>query len=561
MVNRYARGLYELREYSKVIELAEQFSTPSIELREIVSTIYFNFEWYGPAKEHYKALFQKTNDITFLSKYARCLLRLGSITECNNVLRSMEQRINAEPTAERFHLLSMSFLEAEGYHQSLEYAYKMFEIGKKDPQVWRSYFSLFLNVTQKLSNPLPEWISTYHFIFEHFNATFPTETPIFQAIKAFNDDKTLSDQIIEMLKDHHEANLHKVNVVKENQFPPSILASFLDKGPYETWMYYFSSDMEFGVYQGPELQDIDQGVNVSKTAKEIFCDTYTLLTIRELDHLDKLAEMYNLYIHQNDYNELFNEYSHQKTISAQGSSILSYNDGQVTYHKNSAEEMQEYLNKYEEFITWINEHCTKIGNPISNDESNDEMSFLIHPLEVCNDKHLILMSDSYHIRGTAKELFNIQSFNTVEWIINLVLSSRIGVGQYFEDMGNLLSMGYTLLPINEFMILHHLKKNEYVLDDKMHLLLNYLKKDQINHEFTLGVCGVILQWVWLDDVPSSQQQSITKALCAVATHNRNKQETVQQLLDFTETLFSTLNQDQFEEMNIEIHSWLDQQSI
>ncbi|MBY3619574.1 hypothetical protein HGO21_08460 [Acinetobacter sp. CUI P1] len=561
LVNRYARGLYELREYNNVIELVEQFPIPSIVLREIVSAIYFNFEWYEAAKEHYKALFQKTNDITFLSRYASCLLRLGSITECFNVLRSMEQRINEEPTAERFHLLSMSYLEAEAYHQSLEYAYKMFEIGKQDPQVWRSYFSLFLSVTQKSSNPLPEWINTYHFIFEHFSATFPTETPLYQAIKALNDDKTLSEQIIEMLKSHSESYNHKLNVVKENQFPPSFLAAFLDKGPYETWIYYFSSDMEFGVYQGPDLQDIDHRVAISKNSRKVFCDSYTLLTISELGHLDELSEMYDLYIHQSDYNELSNEYSHKKTIGERGLATLSYNNGQVIHHKNSAEEMQEYLKKHEEFILWINTHCTKIGNPITNNELDDQIGFLLQPLEACNDEHLNLLSDSYHIRGAAKELFNIQSFNTVEWIINLVLSRRIGVGRYFEDLGNLLSMGYTLLPINEFTILHHLQKNEYVLDDKIHLLLNYLKKDQIDHEYALGVSGVILQWIWLDDVPSSQQQSITEALCTVVTHNKNTNKVIQELLDITEPLFSSSNQDRFREMKMEIHAWLEQQNI
>lgn len=561
MVNRYARGLYELREYNNVIELVEQFPTPSIVLREIVSAIYFNFEWYEPAKEHYKVLFQKTNDITFLSKYASCLLRLGSISECFNVLHSMEQRINEEPTPERFHLLSMSYLEAEAYSQSLEYAYKMFEIGKQDPQVWRSYFSLFLSVTQKLSNPLPEWIKAYHFIFENFSVTFPTEEPPYQAIKALNDDKTLSEQLIEMLKNHQESHLQYVQFVKENQFPPSILASFLEKGPYETWMYYFSSDMEFWVYQGPDLQDIEYRVNVSKTSTGILCDTYTLLTIKQLGHLDELAGMYKLYIHQNDYNELFNEYSHKKTISTRGLATLTYNDGQVVHQKSSAEEMQEHLKNQEEFILWINNHCTKIGNPITNNESDDPISFFLQPLEACRDKHLNLMVDSYHVRGAAKELFEIESFSTVEWIINLVFNKKISMGQYFEDIGDLLCMGYTLLPINEFIILHHLQKSQYELDDKIHRLFNYLKKDSLDHEYVLGVCGKILQWIWLDDMTSLQQQTITNALCTVATYNKNKQEVIQQLLAITESLFSTLNLDQFEEMEVSIQFWLQGQQI
>ncbi|KHL97107.1 hypothetical protein QW71_02760 [Paenibacillus sp. IHB B 3415] len=562
MINTYATGLYELKEYEKTIKLFKELPSTNLDLLAIVNTIYFNFEWYETAKENYMALYQKTNNIIFLTRYASCLFRLGSTKECLDVLHSIEQRIKEKPTIEHLQLLSISYLEAKYHHKSMEFAFKLFNIGKLDPDVWSFYFFHFQHIARQIEL-LPEWIETFQFIWENFNINFPAEEPLYQTITALNDDDTLSDQLIKVLKDNHDSQQRTRQMIKDNYFPPSFMASMLNKGPYETWIHHcFSPDLEFWIYYGYNISEfISHGIQISKTSTSVLCDLYNLLTVRHLGLLNELAGMYELYIHQNEYNELFNEYSNKKAVSTQGLSTLSYSDGQINLMENTADEVQQYLKGQEEFISWINTSCIKIGNKITNDETDDKMDFLFQPLAICSEKSLNMMIDSHLVRSLAKELHNVETFNTLEWVEILRITNKITKEQYYDYLGELIYMGYSLFPINEHIILHQLKKSSYLLNDKTLQLINYLKKDDIKHEYVLGVSAQILKEIWLENLPTFQRQIITDTLCNVVSHNKNKQESILKLLEETRPLFSILVEMHYKKLETAVSYWLQGQQI
>ncbi|GGG13859.1 hypothetical protein GCM10010912_67830 [Paenibacillus albidus] len=524
---------------------------------EIVTTIYFNFEWYDIAKNNYWALYQKTHDISFLCRYANCLFRLGSTRECLEVLSSIEQRIKERPTIELLHLLSISYTQANVYLKSLEYAYKMFEMGKEIPEVWQFYFSQFLKNSQHIDKPMHEWVEAYQFIWTNFSIQFPEEEPLYTEVKALNDDDTISDQLIEMLKSHQKSYEQTMQMIKINKLPPSFMAALLNKGPYETWMHYYqTSDLNFWIFQGSDLQSVRDGVQTSKISEKILCDSYTLLSIRQLNLLDELASMYKLYIHQNDFNELFNEYLNKRVISKHGLSTIAYEQGQIIHTENTLGQVQKYLEEYEDFISWINNNCIKVGNRIANNETDEKLKFLYQSIEICGDENLILMVDSYQIRGLAKELLDVDSFNICEWIINMFTKGRINKEKYLEYMGDLLVIGYAIIPIDDQIIMHHLSKSHYILNDKINQLFTYLKRDDLHPEYVLEVSSRILKWVWLESIPNFHRQTITDAVCSVVTFQKNKQEVIQNLLALTEPLFSILVQHQFDKLKDAANYWL-----
>lgn len=561
LLNRYVKGLYELGEHEKIISLFNKVPK-NLMLLEVVTTIYFNFEWYELAKCNYMALYQKTHDITYLCRYANCLFRLGSTNECLDILKSIEIKINEKPSLDNYHLMSVTYMNSMYFEKALEYAYKTYLLGKDRPEICRFFFGQFLQLAQHINNPLQIWVQEYENIWKNFSEQFPEEEPLFIQVKALNDDNSIADEFMQTLKSQRESFEQTVQMLKGNKLPPSFMAAFLHKGPYETWIHYSQSpDLDFWISQG-NLNEIQNGIVFAKNSKSILCEPYTLLTLRQLNLLDDLKSMYNLYIHQEDFNKLFQEYLNKKVISEQGLTTIAYENGNIVHTENSADQVKSYLIKQEEFIQWININCKKIGNTISKVVKSDEkLDFLDNPINACREHSLTMFVDSYVVRDYAKQHFGVISFNTYEWITMLLEIRKISVEKYFECFGELLVMGYALLPINEKVLLHFLHQNFYLMNDKTNNFFLYLRRDDLDQNYVLNVCSKILKFVWLESMPLFHRHMITDTICNVITFQKNKTEMIGHLLSITEPLFSTLVAHQFNKLKNSINKWLEGQIL
>ncbi|MGQ7889137.1 tetratricopeptide repeat protein [Paenibacillus sp. WC2504] len=562
LINRYVRGLYEIGEYEKIIQLYHESPTDNRLLSETVTSIYYDFGWFDIAKDNYMVLFQKTNDIEYLCRYANCLYRSGFTDKCLEMLNSIEKRIKEKPSLGNYQLMCVSYLSAHNYSKAMDYAYKMFELAKDNPDVWRFYFMKFLQITQNINEPLDEWVQAYQYVCENFTDKFPSEDPLFTPFKIMNEDNIISEEFLNQLKGQSESIERATQVVQENKLPPSFMAEFLGKGPYETWMHFFNSaDLDFWVLQDNIEVEIEKGLQVAADSKGILCDPSILLTLRQLNLLDVLALNYTLYIHQDSFNKLFEEFIQKKAISEKGHATLAYIDGKIIHTENSMEHMNAYISQHEEFINWINANCEKVGNKISNKEKDERMAFLQSPIESCSENGINMMVDSYVVRKYARDNYGVESFNVYEWLFLMFVNGKIINEKFLDSFGELLNMGYTLLPINAETLIHHLHANNYLISDKISKLLGYLRRAELSHEYAIDISSKVLKWIWLESMPTNQRHLITDMVCEVITFQKNKNEVIKQLLAVTKSIFPTLVQHQYIKLEQSVHSWLQSQHL
>lgn len=106
-------------------------TNPSVMVKEVVATIYFNNYWYEIAKDIYEKFYHETQDINFLLKAANSDFNLGNKTQCYQALTIAEKQILHNETVEDFQLLSTAYLHAREYDMALKYAHAAYKLGEK----------------------------------------------------------------------------------------------------------------------------------------------------------------------------------------------------------------------------------------------------------------------------------------------------------------------------------------------------------------------------------------------------------------------------------------------
>ncbi|MBR8661253.1 MULTISPECIES: lipopolysaccharide assembly protein LapB [Bacillales] len=562
LVNRYVRALFQLGEYKQILSLIDQLTEKSDFLLNVVTTIYFNLGWYEVAKVNFLNLYQKTQELHYLLRYADCLFRLGNANHCLEVLESAENRVKKSGSMEDFNLLSIAFMNALKYQKSMEYAYQTYLAGKENPNAWRFFFWQMAHLGQFIADPEKEWLEAYSEVATQFNKKFPDEEPLFKEFKAIEEGK-ISNQFIEELKKSTESILHVKTVFERYKLPLSFLINALNKGPFETWGHVMNErDMRIWMLQGDQ-RELLRGAEAAKHAKEVLCDVTTLLTIRHLGLLDKLKERYDLYIHQEHFDLVFQEYLNTKLISDDGLKTLSYENDRLVLREFSSELVKESVKNQEEFIEWLNENCKKVGNVIENDfdNKNDKIAFLNHPIRVSKNRSFTMLVDSFVTGCYARESHGVNYFTTFDVLEVFILEGVIDNDKWSECIGKLVMMGYALIPVNEKVFTYYLKKNNFKMNEQVIALFDYLKQEEFSEDFLINLVATILGWIWIESISPITRQQLTDYLCHVLTFKRNKLIIIEKLIDQTTTKFSPLVVLQRQKMKRCIEQWLKSQSI
>ncbi|WP_455919496.1 tetratricopeptide repeat protein [Priestia megaterium] len=563
LVNRYAKALFELGEYEKVISLSDQVQEKTTILLEIISSIYFDLGWYELAQENYLTLYQSTKELNYQLRYAHCLFRLGSVDECLNALTSAEVRVKKSGNAQDFSLLSISFMNAMEYRKSMAYAYQTYITGNKDPEAWRFFFSQMIQLDRFVDDPEPEWIQEFQKLFVKFNEEFPHEEPLGKQVQAIDNDK-IASELIEEMKMVRESSEKIMTEFQKNKLPLSILSNLLNRGPFETWGYVTNeSDQNIWIMNGTQ-QEIFQGAIHSGLTKNILCDITTLFTIHHLGLLDKLTKWYNIYIFQDQYDRLYSEYLQAKLISNQALKTAIYHEGRIVMHETPVEQLKESLNNQKEVVEWINNNCKKVGNIIKNDVEignegkidKDRIDFFISPIEVCEVNYYSMLVDSLLTRDFAKENHGVICFNSLDFLTLLLSEKEIDKDIYYQALGKLMMMGYSLIPVNKDVFVFFLKKNNYKITSEILTLFDYLKKEEFNEQFLLNLSSELLSWVWNENLSEDERQKITECVCIALTTNKSKSEIIPALIEDSKLKFSAFPKDRWKEIKNYIEQWM-----
>ncbi|WGG44670.1 hypothetical protein [Rossellomorea sp. DA94] len=568
LFNRYIHALFQIGRYEELLSFykGEQVPYKSTLLFDLATTIYFNLQWYEIAKVNYKSLYQETKNIKYLFRYSNCLFHLGETKKCLQTLSNAEQMVEKNGNIEDYNLISIAYLEATQYRKSLEYAYKTYIAGQNIPRVLRFYFWNFLQLTQFVENPEQEWVDAYQKIFEEFHTQFPEEEPLYEQHKALEENGELSEEISNVLKKTASQAEHSQNLYKVYKIPGMLYADILDKGLFETWGHIADDPtLDIWVYTG-ELIEIQKGIRTIRSSDNILCDIFTLLSFNQIGLLDKLSKSFNLYIYQDQFEKIFEEYTRTKLVQENGVKTISYQNEKIVMHEFSSEYVKQTLQYQEKFIQWLNENCIKVGQVITNDSLNDKKQSSSVPLidnimMLAKKNSFSLAIDSTIIRDLGKEHYSVQSFNLVDFLYHLQLKKEISTDDFYEKLGTLMRIGYVLLPIRSDVFIHHIEKNKNKLNEELTLLFQYLKRREFSEDYILNIVTDLLKWIWLESISHLDRYQLTDYLCIVVTFQKNKRDTVEKILEICLGKFGPLVQHQYEKMELCIYQWLKSQAI
>ncbi|MGH1144272.1 tetratricopeptide repeat protein [Bacillus pseudomycoides] len=552
LLNRYVQALFHLGEYENIIALNEQLPYKSIFLFDIITTIYFNLGWFDIAKENYLSLYQQTGKLEHQLRYANCLYRIGKITDCVDILSSAEIRVRKSGEIADYQLLCLAFIDVMEYRKAMEFAYLTFMAGKEHPKVWGFFFIQMSQLSQFVDNPDEKWIKEYQRIMEEFEEVFPDEEPLFKKIEVLEGD-TLSTELIKELKHSTDAASYIKSALSDQKFPINFLVSRMNRGPFESWAHVVNEkDAYLWTISGFHKELFD-GAMTACLSHNVLCDFTTLLTIQNLEFLETLNDNFQLYIHQEQFDAAFQEYTQNKLQMEKGLKFLSYKDGNVQMTEYTPEQLKDSLENQEELFAWINKHCIKLGNPINNnhrkDDEDDNLAFLNHPLKICKNNKLTMLIDSLLVKGYAQTYHEVNCFSTLDFINLLFAQKIIDNGMKNKYIGKLLMMGHVLVPVNAEVFIYYLKESNYKITYEVSLLFDYLKFKYFNEEFLVNVIGEILSWIWTENISSDDRRILTERLCATISVNRSESVVLSNLIEHSKAHFHSSHEEQWIKMS------------
>ncbi|WIV17850.1 hypothetical protein QPK24_15695 [Paenibacillus polygoni] len=562
LINRYVKALYEIESYEKIITLSTRLSHINSYFLEIITNIYFNLGWYDTAKKNYLSLYRQTDALGYHLGYANCLLRLGETEEALEVLGTVETRVMRSGKKEDFYLLSIAYMNALEHRKSMEHAYHAFIAGKEEPETWHFYFGQMSQLLQFVKDPDNKWLSEYQMMFEQFEIQFPDAAPLFKKFDIIEDDN-ISESFIEELKLLSQSHLQTMNMYENNRLPISVLVNQLQRGPFRTWSNVINErGLHIWASSGMFI-DLDLGRNLATESKDVLCDITVLFALNNLNLLEIIKENFNLFVHYDQFMLALQEYNDIKLVSDEGLKTMGFKDGKILVEEFSSLEVEYVVKRHEDMIKWIKENCNLVGDAITNDPEvrKDEIGFINNPIKISKQNNLRMLTDSFLVVKHARDNYKVDCFTIIDFIFALLDKGKIDKARQCELLGDLMIMGYTLIPVKSDVFIHYLSKNNYNIDNETALVFDYLEIKEFNTEFVIDVLSDILFWIWTEESCKHKREPITDYLCSILTTNKTKYDSIQKLIQHSKSKFSILVLHQWERMRHNIEQWLQSQSI
>lgn len=564
LINRLIKSFYMLGDYEEIVKLYNEGLIPKTELlNDVVASIHFNFQWYNLALNNFSALYRKTKKINYILQSARCYYRLGETDECLNCLTNAEKQIENKGSVEDYYLLSLAYKDTNNFEKAIGFAYKAWIQGNHSSEVWGFYFYTFSELSRFIAEPNQEWIDAYQNVFTNFKEQFPEAEPLFKEFQALDEDNNLSQELINELKRVKDRHDETRKFYQDYRLPMSFMAGLLKRGLYESWAHCVNTiDLNIWSSSG-ELEELKLSFITAKSSEKVIVDISSFFTLRHLGLIENFRNKYSpIYIHQEQFNELLEEWRKIKVIADVGTSSISYSHDKLMFAEASSGEVKHTLDIIQEVINWIRANCILVGNRLSQhneeDERNDLMKKIIEQAQELNCSFFV---DSFLILKLYRESHGVNCFGNFEFIRVLKEEKVIASSVYYEHYCKLIIMGYSSLPIDIEVITHQLLKNNFIISGEIELLISYFSKTDINYDYKVQRMGHLLKWLWIEERAINNRQQLTDLLCSLLSKQQSKRKVAQDLIKSTKPIFSELIQHQWEKMEHNINQWLSVQKI
>ncbi|WP_215115877.1 lipopolysaccharide assembly protein LapB [Exiguobacterium sp. s80] len=512
--DRYVEALYKLGEYKSIIELEKKISSKSIFFLNIVALIYYRTHWYETAQKRYLSLYQRSGSLDHLLRYANCLYRSGDINECVEILFSAELKVKKSGEIEDYQLLSSAFFDAKEYRKSMEFAFLAFLYENDNPEIWKFFFIRMTELIELVDNPEKEWMDEYKNVTSNFQKKFPNEQSFFKSF-TLSEEGTLPDELLaEVLKSDDLISHIKTTLTKQ-RFPISVIVNLMNKGPFESWGHVVNENSTYLWITDGTVNHLKKGTATALFSGDILCDFTTLLTLQNLSLLETLNENFHLFIHQQQFDLAFQEYTKNKTYLEKGLKLLSRNNEGLKLIEYTSDQIKDTLKYQEQLMNWIKNNCTFIGNEIDDHYNenllSDNLNFLNNPLKICKEKNLTMLVDSLLTQEYAEQEFGLNCFSSLDFVNFLSITNKIDNERKNEYLGKFLMMGYAFIPVKAEVLIHFLNKNDFEISQEISTLFNYFKLDGINENYLNKLFGELLYEVWIiKDISTPKKHTLTK---------------------------------------------------
>lgn len=511
--DRYVEALYKLGEYKSIIDLEEKISSKSIFFLDIVALIYYRTHWYGTAKKRYLFLYQRSGSLNHLLRCANCLYRLGDINECAEILFSAELKVKKSGEIEDYQLLSSAFFDAKEYRKSMEFAFLAFLYENDNPEIWKFFFLRMTELSELVDNPEKEWIDEYKKVTRCFQDKFPNEQSFFKSF-TLSEQGVIPDELLAEVLKSDDLISHIQTALTKKRFPISGIVNLMNKGPFESWAHVVNENSTYLWITDGTVDHLKKGTTTALFSDNILCDFTTLLTLQNLSLLETLNENFHLFIHQQQFDLAFQEYTKNKPYLEKGLKLLSRNNEGLKLIEYSSDQLKDTLKNQEQLMNWIKNNCTFIGNKIDDNYNenlvSDNLNFLNNPLKICKEKNLTMLVDSLLTQEYAEQEFEINCFSSLDFVNFLSITNNIDNERKNEYLGKLLMMGYVFVPVKAEVFVHFLNKNDFEMSQEISTLFNYFKLEGISESFLSEIFGEVLYEVWTKDIPTLKKHTLTK---------------------------------------------------
>ena len=256
------------------------------------------------------------------------------------------------------------------------------------------------------------------------------------------------------------------------------------------------------------------------SAQSITITLSSLLTLGRLNLLDKLPSAFsNIFIHQKVNENLLLLRDKLKSTSTKVSGNIGYFEGGFYFNDIPKEFSLNNIYFIESLIEFIKTNCEFVPVEIEFvDQLRDpgiENEGLIFPgfesissMIVAKQKRSVLYSDEIVLRRIAYQKFDVPGFWTQTLLLYLFNQGKISNEEYLSSIKFLLSHNYYYTYTNGFMIIDELRRNDFILNNDIQLLLSPIRDKSTILVTAISIARKVIEEIWSLQISISKKCNI-----------------------------------------------------
>jgi len=378
---RYAKSLYKSGQYNKCVQLCsnvQELHSFVREFCELEASIYTLFQNYLPASENYRELARRyPSNITYKVNLGICLFNIGKSISAKDVLQQAENFLDSSNSisGQELALLSQGYLHIESYKKAIKLAYKGLQKDINSPQLHRHYITLYLNVSNFISDIDEKYIECFQDSMKNFERRFPDEEHFFQKYEVSKDPKEMVSNLIEIMKPVEKQRQNIENLYFNKRLSLGFLAQGMGRDLVTTWGGVTSHPYLKVWFASGSKDEIDSELTILDKTVSVIIGPVALLTLNALNLLEKFSTQFKqIIVCQAVFDEFREFITNQKIFLNEGQMSVGTKDGELFREHLPPDAIQHSIDTIERITNFINKEgkVSIIGKSINREKKIDE---------------------------------------------------------------------------------------------------------------------------------------------------------------------------------------------